>query len=137
MFVAVSINVESILKYPGLPERGLTTVLLFGGVLLVSLFALTPGQSLHAFGIEVLALGVVGTAFLSPKALKAKATPDEPSHVVGALGIVLLAMVPLLIAGISLLAETGGGMYWVLAGFVTTIVGAVSNAWVLLVEILR
>ena len=82
-------------------------------------------------------LGVVATAYLSSNAMKSTATDDEPSHVGSALAVVLLAMVPLLIAGISLLAETGGGMYWVLAGFVTTIVGAVSNAWVLLVEILR
>jgi hypothetical protein len=137
VFVAVSINVESVLRFPGLPERGLTTVLLFAGVLLVSLFALTPGQSTHAFGIEVLTLGVVGTAFLSPKALKSKATADEPSHVSTALGVVLFATVPLMVAGISLLAEVGGGMYWVLAGFMITIVGAVANAWVLLVEIRR
>ena len=45
VFVAVSINVESILKYPGLPERGISTVLLFASVLVVSLFGLTPGQS--------------------------------------------------------------------------------------------
>ena len=69
VFVAVSINVESILKYPGLPERGLTTVLLFAGVLVVSLFGLAPGLSTHTFAIEILALGVVATAFLSSKAI--------------------------------------------------------------------
>ena len=137
VFVAVSINVESILKYPGLPERGLTTVLLFAGVLVVSLFGLAPGVSTHTFAIEMLALGVLATAFLSSKAMKSTATGDEPSHVATALGVVLFATVPLVIAGISVLVETGGGMYWVLAAFVTTIVCAIANAWVLLVEILR
>jgi len=137
VFVAVSINVESILKYPGLPERGLTTVLLFAGVLVVSLFGLAPGVSTHTFAIEMLALGVLATASLSSKAMKSTATGDEPSHVATALGVVLFATVPLVIAGISVLVETGGGMYWVLAAFVTTIVGAIANAWVLLVEILR
>ena len=46
-------------------------------------------------------------------------------------------MIPFVIAGISLLAESGGGLYWVLAGIVGAIVGGVANAWVLLVEILR
>jgi modulator of FtsH protease len=137
VFVAVSINVESILKFAGLPERGLTTVLLFASVLVVSLFGLTPGQTTDAFAIEILALGVAAIGFMAPRALKSKATDDEPSHVSTALGIVLFAIVPLLIAGISLLAGTGGGMYWVLAAFVTTIVGSVANAWVLLVEIRR
>jgi modulator of FtsH protease len=137
VFVAVSINVESILKFAGLPERGLTTVLLFVTVLVVSLFGLAPSQTVHAFAIEALTLGVVAIAFMAPRALKSKATADEPSHVGSALSIVLFATVPLVVAGISLLAGSGGGMYWVLAGFVTSIVGAVANAWVLLVEILR
>jgi hypothetical protein len=137
VFVAVSINVERILKFPGLPERGLTTVLLFVTVLLVSLFALAPGQTVHAFGIEVLALGLAALAFMAPRAMRSRATADEPSHVGSALAIVLCATVPFLVAGISLLTDTGGGVYWVLAGFTTSIIGAVANAWVLLVEILR
>lgn len=44
---------------------------------------------------------------------------------------------PLIVGGASVLASTGGGLYWVVAGIVFGIVGAVSNAWVLLVEILR
>ena len=48
-----------------------------------------------------------------------------------------LATVPFVIAGLSLIAESGGGLYWVLAGIVGAILGGVTNAWVLLVEILR
>ncbi|MBA2504714.1 MAG: hypothetical protein H0V29_02080 [Thermoleophilaceae bacterium] len=36
-----------------------------------------------------------------------------------------------------LIAESGGGLNWILAGMIGAIVGAVANAWVLLVEILR
>jgi hypothetical protein len=39
-------------------------------------------------------------------------------------------------AGASLLFETGGGLCWAAAGIVA-ITGAVANAWVLLIEILR
>jgi hypothetical protein len=49
----------------------------------------------------------------------------------------LSAMVPLLIAGVSLIAESGGGLYWLVAGISFAIAGAIANAWVLLVEILR
>lgn len=45
--------------------------------------------------------------------------------------------VPFVIGAISLIAETGGGLYWIVAGIVFAIAGAVANAWVLLVEILR
>jgi hypothetical protein len=39
--------------------------------------------------------------------------------------------------GTGLLAGHGGGLYWLPAGIVLAIAGAVSNAWVLLVEIMR
>ena len=39
--------------------------------------------------------------------------------------------------GASVLLESGGGLYWTLAGIVLATVAAVANAWVLLVEILR
>jgi hypothetical protein len=45
--------------------------------------------------------------------------------------------VPLVIGGLSLTLETGGGLYWIVAGIVLAICGAIVNAWVLLVEILR
>jgi hypothetical protein len=49
----------------------------------------------------------------------------------------LVATVPLIVGAISLVAGSGGGLYLVAAGVVFSIVGAVANAWVLLVEILR
>ena len=48
-----------------------------------------------------------------------------------------IAVVPLLVGALSLLAESGGGLYWIVAGIVGAIIGSVANAWVLLVEILR
>ncbi len=43
----------------------------------------------------------------------------------------------LVVGGISLLIERGGGLAWLVAGIVGAFVGAIVNAWVLLVEILR
>jgi hypothetical protein len=48
-----------------------------------------------------------------------------------------LATVPCTIAGISLAAEWGGGLCWLAPTALLGIVGAVYNAWVLLVEIVR
>lgn len=44
---------------------------------------------------------------------------------------------PFVVGGASVLAESGGGLYWVVAGIVFATIGAVASAWVLLVEILR
>jgi hypothetical protein len=41
--------------------------------------------------------------------------------------------VPLILGGASMLIASGGGLYWIVAG----IAGAVTNAWMLLIEILR
>ena len=44
---------------------------------------------------------------------------------------------PLVTAGATLAAGAGGGLYWTVPALVAGFVGAVFNAWVLLVEILR
>jgi hypothetical protein len=45
--------------------------------------------------------------------------------------------VPLIIGGASILAHTGGGLYWTVGGMILAIAGGVAYAWVLMVEILR
>jgi hypothetical protein len=59
VFVAVSINVERILKFEGLPERALQTVLLLLSVVLVSIIGLIPGQGHAAIGAELLGEALV------------------------------------------------------------------------------
>ena len=48
-----------------------------------------------------------------------------------------LFLVLLAIGALAELFAVGGGLYWVGAAFVVLTLGAVVNAWVLLVEILR
>jgi hypothetical protein len=48
-----------------------------------------------------------------------------------------LATVPCTLAGLSLTAHWGGGLYWLVPTALLGIAGAVYNAWVLLVEIVR
>jgi hypothetical protein len=58
VFVAVSINIERILRFEGLPERALESVLLLLSVVIVSIIGLIPGQSHIALGAELLAAGL-------------------------------------------------------------------------------
>jgi hypothetical protein len=138
VFVAVSINLDRILKFPGLPERALETLLLLLTVVLVSIVGLIPGQSNTALGIEIAFLGGgIGAviAFL-PTAIHPE-QGDRRTWLVNRWMLRLAGTVPFLFGGVSLFAEAGGGLYWVAAGIVFAIAGAVANAWVLLVEILR
>src|ERR1700712_2186882 len=54
LFVAVSVNIERILKFEGLPERALQTLLMLLSAVVVSLTALIPGQSSTVLGLELL-----------------------------------------------------------------------------------
>ncbi len=140
LFVAVSINLERILEYKGLPERALETLLLLLSVLIVAIVGLTPGQSHVALGIEILALGLAmaAAALKLPVYALDEETGEEPMQwKLSRWGVRAFSIVPLIVGGLSLLLEGGGGLYWLLAGIVFAISGAVASAWVLMVEILR
>jgi hypothetical protein len=137
VFVAISINVERILALPGVPERGLETVLLLMLVLIVSVVGLIPAQSHVALGLELLGVALVIAAIIS-RLPPIQPTGEEPrSSIAGRWVIRLTGTTLFMIGGLSVLVEAGGGLYWVVAGIVFATAGAVASAWVLLVEILR
>ncbi len=139
LFVAVSINIERILKFRGLPERGLETVLLLVGVLIISVIGLIPAQSHVALGIELLVISLILATILVrlPKVEATTAKTEPRTWVLSRWAVRLGGTTLLIIGAISVLAGHGGGLYWIVAGIVFAMIGAVVNAWVLLVEILR
>jgi hypothetical protein len=138
VFVAVSINIERILKFAGLPERALATVLLLLSVVLVSIIGLIPGQSHSALGAELLVEALVcGVVLLMLLTRSSRSSSEPRSRRLGGHALMAAGTLPLIIGGASVLAETGGGLYWIVGGIVFALTGAVANAWVLLVEILR
>jgi len=105
--------------------------------LVVSGFALAPGQRNNALGIEIAANGAVVVAQAVWVTL-GKETPDEAiSWKIEHLATLLLPSTALMVGGVSLIADAGGGLYWVLAAILLAFVSASINAWVLLVEIKR
>jgi hypothetical protein len=137
VFVAVSINVERILRYPGLPARALETVLLLVGVVVVSLLALGPDLEGTELGVILLAEGLVVSTAIGLLIVRNRPPPGGPTHMPGRIGIAAAGTLPFVIGAVSVLAGSGGGLWWTLAGMIGAIIGAVINAWVLLVEILR
>jgi hypothetical protein len=137
VFVAVSINVERILEYPGLPERALETVLLLLSVVVTSIIGLVPGQGHVALGIELLVFGLVGAGVIWTLALRSMPKLEGSEPRTWRLVVLGWGTLPILVGGLTVLAADGAGLYWVVFGMVGAIIGAVVNAWVLLVEILR
>jgi modulator of FtsH protease len=145
LFVAVAgasaaLNVERILKYEGLPERGIEALAMLLVPLVISIAGLLPGQSHVALGLELLAIGaaLIGVMLRLPIAHQLPDGIDTPPRYALNRQVVRLSgTVLLLVGGLAELFAVAGGLYWVAAGIVLLILGAVVNAWVLLVEILR
>jgi hypothetical protein len=138
VFVAVSINIERIIGYKGLPERALETLLYLVLVLLVSIVGLIPAQSHVALGVELLVLSVgIGGGITRLRTIQVDSGEVPFTWALSRWTVRAVAIVPLVVGGAGILVESGGGLYWIVAGIVFAISGAVASAWVLLVEILR
>jgi modulator of FtsH protease len=140
LFVAVSINVDRILKYEGLPERGIEALAMLLVPLIVSIAGLMPGQTHVALGLELLVIGLALLAVMLRLPI-ARQLPEgietPPRYVLNRQVVRLSGAVLLLIGALAELFAVAGGLYWVTGAMVVLILGAVINAWVLLVEILR
>lgn len=137
LFVAVSLNIERILRHPHLPGRAAMTLGVLVTILLSSLLVLAPGQSRVALGVGLavlgLVLGIADVTWLT----RAPVVADEPRQGVRAALPPLVPAVALMVGGLSVEAGAGGGLYWFLAACGLGIAVAVLDAWLLLVEINR
>jgi hypothetical protein len=139
LFVAVSINLRRILEYPSLPSRAAQTLLLFTTPLLAGLFLLVPGQARAALAAELIALALASGGMQVYLIASSDKTEQET-----ALTWTLSRLRPaaasggcLIVAGITLATQAGGGLYWLVPATVAAIAFGLINTWVLLIEILR
>jgi hypothetical protein len=139
LFVALSINLERILAGAGLPARAGHTLFLLGSPLVVSVLLLVPEQSEVVLGVELLAIGLLTGAAFGWLVPPWRRSPQQRLHwwlfTEGVPAALLCASTA--IAGAGVATGTLGGLYWLAVGVVVALVGALVNAWVLLVEILR
>jgi hypothetical protein len=139
VFVALSINLERILKLPGVPGRAAETMMLLGGTLVAALVALVPHQTPFSLGLLFLAVGLPTwglPTWIQIRELRAR-NIYHVRYTVQRLIFQQTATLPFLLAGASLLGYLRGGLYWFAAALILSMVVALINAWVLLVEILR
>jgi hypothetical protein len=139
VFVAVSINLERVLQVPGLPDRAGESVLMFLGAMVYSLFLLVPGQSTDALGIELVVTGLVFAVVLLLVAASGfrKPTRQPLSWKITRVVAALASTVPVVIGGVTVAGESGGGLYWLFAGILLSFLAGVGNSWVLLIEVVR
>jgi hypothetical protein len=144
VFVGVSINLQKIVSNPssGLVGRAAEALILLVAVLTASVLVLVPGQGAGVLGAEVLVVGLAAwgwiVAIQLPR-LRDWGTMRADLRVSFVLRVVLgqVATLTLVIAGVAVLWVGPGGLYWLVASTVFSILAALADAWVLLVEINR
>lgn len=139
VFVAVSINLDGILKGPKfLPARAAETLATLMLVVVSSALALVPEDS-RLLGIEIFVIAAPMLTLSTRSQFRHwRANRADPAvwHI-GRTGATAAATVPACFAGISLGVRWGGGAYWLVPAVLFGIGGAVFSAWVLLIEIMR
>ncbi len=137
--VAISINLERILQFPSLPHRARQTLILFTLPLVTALLLIVPGQPRAALGSELLVIGLVTGAFMLVTDARTPMSEQETqfSRLFARILPSIVTSGCLAAAGATLIAEGGGGLYWLVPAVLAAIIFGLVNAWVLLIEIQR
>ncbi len=139
VFVALSINLKTILDTPGTSGRAGEALILLVTPVLLGLAGLVGHQALRALGVEWLVVGVGAWGAVTfilgrgREAIMSRPWHEALVRVAGAEGAVLSVIV----VGSLLVGGSTSGFYWQAAGIALCLVVGILDGWVLLVEILR
>ncbi len=138
-FVAISFNLDSILSGPTLPGRAGETLIFLAFGLLVGLVLLIPAQPRSLLGSELAALAVALAVVLIRIDLPRYQAEREFKlawrlwHTVPSVLVLGLCA----IGAVGVLTSSLGGLYWIAASVLVSMLAGLFNCWVLLVEIKR
>jgi hypothetical protein len=134
LLLAFALAMGRLVTDPRAQARAATTLVVLVSVLVGSLALLVPGQDDRTVGLELAVLGLVlGVAGV----ISASSAPGGlvEQRLVESFLLALVPAATFVVGGVSLTTgQSGGGLYWVVAGFVVGLTGAVRQAWLLLVE---
>jgi hypothetical protein len=139
IIVAMSVNVKTILAIPGMTSRAASTIAGLTLIVVVSCAGLFPLQPTWVLGVEIAVASAV-VLVVSVHSLVRIFRDRRDRSPVEVIGKGLLIAVPValtLAGGLLLCASELGGLYVVGASMLLIVSAAVTNAWVLLIEILR
>ncbi len=143
IFVAVSINLREILAAEAktgstyLTGRALESLVALLVILAISIVGLDASISREVFAAFLLVCAA-GSAISPALSFRAyRRSHVKPVYFNLRLVLALSLVAGYALVGITLLAQSGGGLHWIPVAFILAISIAASNAWVLLVEVLR
>jgi hypothetical protein len=124
-----------VLEAGGLTDRALGALLLLLAILLIGLLLSMPDQPLLVLGVETVVTGIIGMV-LGLRGLREADSQYRRNffwNVVSFLGVLL----PILVGGLLMFSGGEAGFYWIGIGMCLSLVKAVSEGWIFLVEINR
>jgi hypothetical protein len=125
IFVGLSINLQRLLHVPWLVRRAGSALVELAAVLVASVFLLVPSQASFVLAIEL----------MLRRRDEVQAPHLAENDLAAAMGILAVALYA--VAGITVVAGTGGGLYWLVPAMLLCLGRAILDSWVLLVEINR
>ena len=113
LFVAISINLRSIVTSYGLPGRAVHALVLLATPVFISMAVLVPQPGV-LLGIELLVLATITVPTLAWHSNPHHRPPDTPAigWAVGVVTPTAALTIGLLVSGIGLITTTLGGIYW-------------------------
>jgi hypothetical protein len=138
LFVAISINLQAIIKLPHIPIRAAHALVVLATPVFLALILLIPQEAVP-LGVEMIVAAAIAGPLVGWLAVPTHRSRETPPLAWGLLVIgpaVALAVCPLL-AGIGVLTTSIGGLYWIPAAMVVALLSGLANAWVLMIEIIR
>jgi len=138
IFVALSINLDRLAVRPKLAARAGETL----AVLLLAVIGSAVGlMPLGRVADGVTLVAVATPIWITTLVLQLRQGPDSPDHpywwFLSRIAVTQFAVLPLVLAGLSMIVGAGGGLFWLGAGVLVAFAGSVYNGWILLVEVVR
>jgi modulator of FtsH protease len=139
LFVSVSINLKEIVATGGLADRAMGALMLLLAILINGLMLAMPDQPVAVMGIETASITILVAVVATTLGLRGLRSSDPQFRRNFIQNIVsnILVLAPIFIGGLLMLGGGEAGFYWVGVGMCLTLIKAVSEGWIFLVEITR
>ena len=135
LFVALSVKGDALAASRSLRSRAAQTLVLFMTSVLIAVVLVAP-QPRAALGAELLAVAAVsGGTLLALDRRAGHASDRAVARYIERFSPNTITAVLVGVAGLTLLLQAGGGLYWLIPAAVASLVGGVVNAWLFLVRV--
>ena len=139
IFVGMSFSLQKLLSNAYLVVRAMQSLILLLIVLVIAIVNLIPGQPARLLSIEIVTISTIVWLINIRIDIKSFRNIEKKYKKYVWQNILLnqIAILPYIIAGISLCCNVASGVYWLVPAIIFSLIKGVFNAWILVIEIYR